>query len=166
MNAIHIVDPGTCALVRQLAKHRSTGPTETVRVAVEAELAREGIAPMTPELETEAPTRRTLVKELDAELRATTLDYTRLRAKAEGKKNVGSRIYQMIRRHGAVDALQRLVNRPTATEGFAFLVKMDRLYLAVEAIAVKPKYASIVDEETRAIARKRLDGARGDGASG
>lgn len=158
MPAIHIVDPETCNLVRHLAAHRSIGITEAIRVSVEAELAKSGNLPSAATPRTGKSSHRALVTELEAEIRQITLDYTRLRAKAEGKRGIGSRIYQMLARHTAVGALERLVDRPT--DGLAFLARIDRLDLAVETIALKPRYRTLFSEETRARARINLASAR------
>jgi len=54
----------------------------------------------------------------------------------------------MLRRHRAVGTLDRLVAKPT--DGLLFLAKIGRLDISAEEIALKPKYESIVSEETRA----------------
>jgi hypothetical protein len=155
MAALHISDPKADQLVRRLAQQRGISFTQAITLAVENELAKDE-----PFAEPETPpqraplTKRELEQELEAELRATTLDYTRLLAKAKGKKSVGSRVYQMISRHGPVGTLDRLVAKPTP--GLLFLSKIDQMELSAEEIALKPKYTSIVSEEIRVRARDNL----------
>jgi hypothetical protein len=85
------------------------------------------------------------------ELKAT-IDDVEL-AKSRGKTRGGSRVYQMLARHGAVETLRRLVKQPT--EGLEFLVKIDRIDLAAETVALK--YEAILDEDIIVLARLNLD---------
>ncbi len=139
------------------------GVTEAVNTAVRNELQRNGtIIAATEALDESTPPddRDTLIKALDAEIRSTTLEYARLKAKDEGKKNVGSRVYQMLSRHGAIETLRRLVNRPVTTEGLAFLDRIGRLDLTAEEVALNQKYASIMPEDIVAYARANLAASR------
>jgi hypothetical protein len=63
-------------------------------------------------------------------------------------------VYQMLRRHGAVGTLERLVTRPT--EGLEFLKSIDRLDLSAEKIALDPRFRSILSEDIRRRARDNL----------
>jgi len=96
----------------------------------------------------------TLERELEKVIRSSRLEYTRLLAKQRGTKSVGSRVYQMIARHGAVGTLSRLVDRPT--EGLVFLKNIDRLDLAAETIALDPRYESLIGEDIRTRAQANL----------
>jgi hypothetical protein len=157
VTAIHISDPETDALVRQLAESRSVGLTEAIKVAVKNELARDGItAPRTTSRMTDSAI---LLEELEAIIRSTTLDYTRLRAKKMGTKGVGSRVYQMLHRHGPVETLRRLVQRPT--EGLKFLKDADRIDLAAETIALDWRFKTIIDEDILSRARANLEALQG-----
>jgi hypothetical protein len=150
---IHITDKQTVDRVRLLAKVLSKNITETVNLAVSHELARNGVSEPTA---TTAPkrTRAGLEADLEAIIRSTTLDYTRLVAREHGKKGVGSRIYQMLGRHGPLGTLERLVVRPT--EGLRFLAEKNRLDLAAETIALDPRFERIVSDDVRERARTNL----------
>ena len=66
----------------------------------------------------------------------------------------------MLSRHGAIETLRRLVNRPVTTEGFAFLDRIGRLDLTAEEVALNQKYASIMPEDIVACARANLAASR------
>ena len=112
MAALHITDPETNELVRRLAESRSLGITEAIKIAVTNELAKDGVVCASTSLITRGVNalikdtdRVALEVEIERTLRAITLEYTRLLAKQRGTKSVGSRVYQMIARHGAVGTL-------------------------------------------------------------
>lgn len=158
MPPIHISDRDTDQLVRRLAARRSLGLTEAIKLAVSNELLKDELE-VTPsvsfeEHEHEGADKNALIRDLEVELRSTTLDYTRLLAKHRRTKGVGSRVYQMIARHGAVGTLERLVNRPTV--GLRFLKAVDELRLSAEEIALKTKYSSIISGDIIAKARDNL----------
>jgi hypothetical protein len=152
MAAFHVSDPETDRLVRRLAERRSLGITEAINLAVCNELAKDDPEDEEPGTMTSA-TEGDLLRELDRVLRATTLDYTRLLAKHRGRKG-GSRVYQMLGRHGPVETLRRLVARPT--DGVAFLHSIDRLDLSAEQIAIAPRFKSIIPDDVRASAHENL----------
>lgn len=155
MPPIHISDPETDKLVRTLAERRSIGVTEAVKLAVSNELLKDGISAM-PGLrdEPQGADNASLERKLEAILRDTTLVYSRLLSRRRGVKGVGSRVYQMLRRHGAVGTLERLVARPT--EGLEFLKSIDRLDLSAEKIALDPRFRSILTEDILSRARDNL----------
>lgn len=160
MPPIHISDRDTDQLVRRLAARRSLGLTESIKLAVSNELLKDELEVMPTvfeEHEHVGDDENALIRDLEAELRSTTLDYTRLLAKHKETKGVGSRVYQMIARHGAVGTLERLVDRPT--DGLRFLKSIDKLRLSAEEIALKPKYRSIMDGDIIAKARDNLRAA-------
>jgi hypothetical protein len=164
MCPIHISDRETDDLVRRLAARRSLGLTEAIKLAVSNELLKDEVEvmPATPkEPQGVGADKASLEHELEAEIRSTTLAYTRLVAKQRGTKGVGSRVYQMLARHGAVETLRRLVERPT--DGLNFLNSVDRLDLSAEKIALKRKYESIITEDIRARARANLAEREGRG---
>jgi hypothetical protein len=155
MTALHIADSETEELVRQLAKGLSTREGQTVRLteaikqAVRNELDR-------CEIEVaEAKPLGGLRAELEKEMRAFVLEYARLRAKANGKKGVGSRVWGMLRAHGSIETLRRLVSSPTS--GLKFLAEIGRTEFAVEHIALNPKYRSIIPKDIRDMAQLNLD---------
>jgi hypothetical protein len=155
MPPIHISDPETDKLVRILAEKRSVGVTEAVKLAVTNELLKDGItvAPAAAD-ESRVYDRASLEAKLEAILRDATLVYARLLARRRGVKGVGSRVYQMLRRYGAVGTLERLVARPT--EGLEFLKSINRLDLSAEKIALDPRFRTILTESIRSRARDNL----------
>lgn len=156
MAPIHISDRETDELVRRLAARRSLHLTEAIKLAVRNELQKDDDAEDVGmrNLEIQSNDKVSLVSDLEALMRSTTLDYTRLLAKQRGTKGVGSRVYQMLRRHGPVETLTRLISHHT--EGLEFLKSIGRLELSAEAIALTPKYEGIITEEVRARAQNNL----------
>jgi len=157
MSPIHISDRDTDELVRRLAARRSLGLTEAIKLAVSNELLKDGVEVMatTPEgPHGVGADKASLERDLEAVIRSTTLEYTRLLAKQRGTKGIGSRVYQMLARHGAVGTLERLVERPT--NGLEFLKSVDRLDLSAEEIALNPRYKTILTDNILARARANL----------
>jgi hypothetical protein len=155
MPPIHISDPETDKLVRTLAKNRSLGVTEAVKLAVTNELLKDGVsATSADEPQGGGTDKVSLERKLEAILRDSTLVYSRLLARRRGVKGVGSRVYQMLRRYGAVGTLERLVARPT--EGLEFLKSIDRLDLSAEKIALDPQFRVLLSENIIWRARDNL----------
>jgi antitoxin VapB len=155
MPPIHISDPETDKLVRALAKNRSLGVTEAVKLAVRNELLKDGLSvPAADEPQAAQTERASLEAKLEAIIRGATLVYARLLARRRGVKGVGSRVYQMLRRYGAVGTLERLVARPT--QGLEFLKAINRLDLSAEHIALDPRFRSILSEDIVWRARENL----------
>jgi hypothetical protein len=157
MAPIHISDPETDRLIRVLATHRSMSLTEAIKLAVENQLRSDGQditkAPDHSAEKSNLEGVEKLFRELDAEVRSTTLDYTRLRAKAEGKRP-GTRIYKMLAEHGLIETLGLLVKKPT--DGLRLLIKHKRPELSAEAIVLKSKYAPIMPADVRSRAAANL----------
>ena len=153
MNAISIADKHTEACVRRLAEIQNVGLTEAIKIAAENDLATR----FNERVEPEKPKFDSLTEQLEAEIRSTTKEYVRLLARHRGKKRGGSRVYQMLARRGPVETLRRLVQQPT--EGLEFLVRIGRLDLAAETLALKPEYESILDEVIIVLARANLASA-------
>jgi hypothetical protein len=160
MPPIHISDPETDKLVRVLAEKRSLSVTEAVKLAVGNELMKDGISAPAPadEPQVGGTDKVSLERKLEAMLRDTTLVYARLLSRRRGVKGVGSRVYQMLRRHGAVGTLERLVARPT--EGLEFLKSIDRLDLSAEKIALDPRFRILLSEDIVWRARNNLSKIR------
>ena len=57
---------------------------------------------------------------------------------------------------GALEMAHRQLRNPTTSQGFARLWEMGRLEQSVEALALRPEFASLFSEEERRIARDRL----------
>jgi hypothetical protein len=153
MKAIHITDPETTSLTRLLADKLNISITDAVKQAVKSELIQHGLEPAPDP----TPKDEALNAAIERDLREMTLEYTRFRAKQEGKKRGGSRVYQMLSRHGALEVLRRLVSQPT--DGLRFVVRHGRRDLAFENIVLKPEYASIISDEIKAGARRNLEDA-------
>jgi hypothetical protein len=158
MPPIHISDPETDKLVRELAKNRSLGVTEAVKLAVTNELMKDGISSMPAPADLQGTDKRSLERQLEALLRDATLVYARLLARRRGVKGVGSRVYQMLKRYGPVGTLERLVARPT--EGLEFLKSIDRLDLSAEKIALDPRFRILLSEDIVWRARDNLSKLR------
>ncbi|PYM20425.1 MAG: hypothetical protein DMD81_01740 [Candidatus Rokuibacteriota bacterium] len=62
-----------------------------------------------------------------------------------------------VRRHGGVAAARRLLGGATPSKGLVKLRDKNRLDLAMEALVLKPEYATLFTDEERAIAARRLD---------
>ena len=63
--------------------------------------------------------------------------YERALWQKRGKKVRASRTWQMIKRHGIIAAVERAVNRPDETTGYAALVEMDMQDFAFEAVVLR-----------------------------
>ena len=115
MTALHIADSETeDHLLPQLGKGlsiiegRPVGITEATKRAVREKLER---------CDTEVAETKPaggLEAELENEMRAVVLEFARERAKAEGKRGVGSAVWKMIPKYGPIETLRRLVSRPTS----------------------------------------------------
>lgn len=60
--------------------------------------------------------------------------YEEVLSKKHGRRTSASRTWQMIKRHGIIEAVERAVNRPQETIGFTALVEMGMPDLAFEAV--------------------------------
>lgn len=63
--------------------------------------------------------------------------YERILSEKNGKKTKASRTWQMINRHGIIEAVERAVNRPVETVGYKALVDMGLENYAFEAVVVQ-----------------------------
>jgi hypothetical protein len=153
--AIYINDQETEAFVRALSRARSETLTSAINFAAREALAKAGLPmPEPPQAKSRLKGDAALKQQLDARIRSDTLKYTRLRNRVLGTKGGGSRVYQMLGNHGAVEALRRLVMRPT--EGLEFLVENDALEISAEMVALDPKFTTIIPEHIRIRARANL----------
>ncbi|MCW5851476.1 MAG: hypothetical protein KIT87_15495 [Anaerolineae bacterium] len=67
------------------------------------------------------------------------------------------RALNMVNQYGAVDAARRLLYMPGETsQGLETLWEHHRLDLSIEALMLKPEFASLFTEDERALARKIL----------
>lgn len=68
------------------------------------------------------------------------------------------RFKQMIPRHGAVEAVRRLLDDPQIQSGFTDLVLCGCRELSVEALALRPEYQVLFTEVQLARAHERIHG--------
>jgi hypothetical protein len=63
--------------------------------------------------------------------------YERVQSARSGRKFRASRTWQMIDRHGIIEAVQRAVNRPADPVGYKALAEMGMLDLAFESVVLR-----------------------------
>lgn len=63
--------------------------------------------------------------------------YEEVLSQRRGKRTRASRTWQMIKRHGVLQAVERAVNRPEETAGYTALVEMGLRNYAFESIVVR-----------------------------
>jgi hypothetical protein len=63
--------------------------------------------------------------------------YEEALAETKGKKLHASRTWQMIKRHGIIEAVERIVKRPIETAGYRTLVEMGLEDKAFEAVVLR-----------------------------
>ena len=63
---------------------------------------------------------------------------------------------RMVREHGGVETAHRLLAASGSSEGLGRLWELGRLDISLEALVLKPEYASLFTNEERRIARERL----------
>jgi hypothetical protein len=86
--------------------------------------------------------------------------YERVLSGSKGKKITASRTWQMIKRHGIISAVERVVSRPTEAKGYTALVKMGMEDKAFEAVVLRHPEAFSVEAVSRSRDRLReLKGA-------
>lgn len=73
----------------------------------------------------------------------------------KGKKIRATRTWQMIKRHGIIEAVERAVNRSTETQGYTLLVEMGLEDFAFEAVILR--YPEVFSIEAVKKARNRLE---------
>jgi hypothetical protein len=150
MMAIYISDNDTIELVERLAQALGESKTMAIKEATSKLLEIKGL-PVTVDV----PKPRGGPKaDLEARLHRETTEYVRLMQQVTRKKG-GSRVYGMLKRHGPVETLRRLiVGGPS--QGLQFLAENDRLDLAAETAATDPIYESLIPEELRERAKENL----------
>ena len=80
--------------------------------------------------------------------------YEEVLAKKNGKRTRASRTWQMIERHGIIEAVERAVNRPSETAGYTALVEMGLLEYAFEAVILR--HPALFSEAAVSISRQRM----------
>ena len=80
--------------------------------------------------------------------------YEEVLTKKNGKRTRASRTWQMIKRHGILEAVERAVNRTTETQGYTSLIGMGLEEYAFEAVILR--YPELFSKEAVAISEERL----------
>jgi hypothetical protein len=80
--------------------------------------------------------------------------YERVLSDKRGKTVHASRTWQMIKRHGIINAVERAVNRPDVTSGYTVLVEMGMPDFAFEAVVCR--HPSVFSVEALERSQERL----------
>jgi len=80
--------------------------------------------------------------------------YEEVLKEKNGKKTKASRTWQMINKHGILQAVERAVNRPQETTGYTSLLEMGLEDYAFEAVVVR--YPSLFSQEAVARCEERI----------
>ena len=80
--------------------------------------------------------------------------YEELLTKKNGRRTRASRTWQMISRHGIIEAVERAVKRPTVTQGYTMLVEMGLQEHAFEAVILR--HPEVFSDEAIQISQQRL----------
>ncbi|MEX2258548.1 MAG: hypothetical protein WD672_07545 [Woeseia sp.] len=80
--------------------------------------------------------------------------YEDLLTKKNGKSTRASRTWQMIKRHGIIEAVERAVNRPTETQGYILLAEMGLEEFAFEAVILR--HSGAFSREAVSISKSRM----------
>ena len=71
-----------------------------------------------------------------------------------GKRTSASRTWQMIKRHGIIESVNRAVCRPVETQGYRMLAQMGLSEFAFEAVILR--YPEVFTKEAVEISRQRI----------
>ena len=82
--------------------------------------------------------------------------YEEVLSRKNGKRTRASRTWQMIDRHGIIEAVERAVNRKTETQGYTFLVEMGLEDFAFEAVILR--HPDVFSKKAILHSRARLKG--------
>jgi hypothetical protein len=81
--------------------------------------------------------------------------YQEVLSRKNGKKTRASRTWQMIERHGILEAVERAVNRKAETVGYTSLLEVGMQDYAFENVVLR--HAALFRPETVSLARARFD---------
>jgi hypothetical protein len=87
--------------------------------------------------------------------------YERVLSTKRGKKVYAARTWQMIKRHGIIEAVERAVNRDADTAGYTALVEMDMQDFAFEAVILR--HPDVFSKEAVSRSTERLRKLAGGG---
>jgi hypothetical protein len=74
--------------------------------------------------------------------------------KKNGKRTRASRTWQLVKRHGIIEAVERAVKRDSEPEGYTMLVDMGLEQHAFEAVILR--HPEVFSEEAQSISQERL----------
>lgn len=80
--------------------------------------------------------------------------YEEALTRRNGRRTRATRTWQMINRHGLLEAVQRSVNRPTETQGYRTLAEIGLQEFAFEAVVLR--CPELFNQQTIDLSRKRL----------
>jgi hypothetical protein len=80
--------------------------------------------------------------------------YEEVLSKKNGKRTRASRTWQMIKRRGIINSVERAVNRRSETQGYTALAEMGLKEFAFEAVILR--YPQLFSDEAIAISQRRL----------
>ena len=86
--------------------------------------------------------------------------YEDLLTKKNGRTTRASRTWQMINRHGIIEAVERAVKRDVPTQGYKLLVEMGLEDYAFEAVILR--HPEVFSEDAAEVSRQRLKAWSGD----
>jgi hypothetical protein len=72
-----------------------------------------------------------------------------------GRRTGANRTWQMIKRHGMIEAIERAVNRPVEPQGYKMLADMGLQEYAFEAVILR--HPEVFSEEAKRISQERLN---------
>ena len=81
--------------------------------------------------------------------------YEELLYRKNGKRNRATRTWQMIKRHGIIEAVERAVKRDTETQGYTMLAEMGLEEHAFEAVILR--HPDVFSDEAILISQLRLN---------
>jgi len=80
--------------------------------------------------------------------------YEEVLSKKNGKRTRASRTWQMIKRHGIIESVERAVNRESVTQGYTLLAEMGLENFAFEAVILR--HPELFSDEAIAKSKQRL----------
>lgn len=86
--------------------------------------------------------------------------YEEVLTRKNGRRTRANRTWQMIKRHGIIEAVERAVNRPTETQGYTSLVEMGLEEFAFESVILR--YPELFSVESIAKSEERLNSWKKD----
>ena len=81
--------------------------------------------------------------------------YEEVLSAQKGRRQPATRTWQMIKRHGIIPAVERVVTKREVSSGFAALADMGLMEFAFEAVILR--YPESFSVEARAMSRQRLN---------